>query len=85
MKILEAQHSLAYLCAAFGVSRSGYHAWKTRWPSARQRTDETLSLFLCQAHTASRQTYGSPRLLAALRQQGHFTSRRRVRRLYRQR
>jgi transposase InsO family protein len=75
MKILETQHSPADLCAALGVSRSGYHAWKTRLPSARQRTDETLSLFLCPAHTASRQTYGSPRLLAALRQQGHRTSR----------
>lgn len=84
MKILEAQHSLADLCAAFGVSRSGYHAWKSRPPSARQRADETLSQSLCQVHTASRQTYGSPRLLAALRQQGHRTSRRRVRRLMRQ-
>ena len=84
MKTLETEHSLADLCAAFGVSRSGYHAWKTRAPSARQRADETLSQTLCQAHTASRQTYGSPRLLATLRQQGHRTSRRRVRRLMRQ-
>jgi transposase InsO family protein len=84
MKIHETQHALTDLCAAFGVSRSGYHAWKTRPPSARQRADETLSQTLCQAHAASRQTYGSPRLLAALRQQGHHTSRRRVRRLMRQ-
>lgn len=84
MKILEAQHSLADLCAALGVSRSGYHAWKSRPPSARQRTDEMLSQSLGQAHAASRQTYGSPRLLATLRQQGHRTSRRRVRRLMRQ-
>lgn len=84
MKILETRHSLADLCAAFGVSRSGYHAWKSRPPSARQRADETLSMSLCQVHRASRQTYGSPRLLAALRQLGHHTSRRRVRRLMRQ-
>ena len=84
MKTLQAEHSLADLCAAFGVSRSGYHAWKSRPPSARQQADQTLGQRLCQAHAASRQTYGSPRLLAALRQQGHRTSRRRVRRLMRQ-
>lgn len=43
-----------------------------------------MSQRLCQVHAASRQTYGSPRRLAALRQQGHPTSRRRVRRLMRQ-
>ena len=68
MKIMQAQHTLADLCAAFAVSRYGYHAWKTRPPSGRQRADATLSQSLCQAHAASRQTYGSPRLLAALRQ-----------------
>jgi putative transposase len=84
MKTLAADYSLADLCAALGVSRSGYHAWKSRPPSARQQADGTLSRSLCQVHRASRQTYGSPRLLAALRQQGHRTSRRRVRRLMRQ-
>lgn len=83
MKLLESQHTLSDLCAAFGVSRSGYHAWKHRPACARQQADETLSQALCQVHQTSRQTYGSPRLLAALRQQGHRTSRRRVRRLMR--
>jgi len=32
MKSLEGQHPLTELCAAFGVSRSGYHAWKSRPP-----------------------------------------------------
>ena len=72
------------LCAAFGVSRSGYHAWQGRAPSPRQQADEVLSECLLLAHAQSRQTYGSPRLLQALRQQGHRTSRRRVRRLMRQ-
>lgn len=84
MKTLEAEHSVGELCAAFGVSRSGYHAWKTRGASARTRTDTTLGAQLLRAHAASHGTYGSPRLLQALRTQGVRTSRRRVRRLMRQ-
>lgn len=84
MKALADQYRLTDLCAAFAVSRSGYHAWRIRLPGPRQRTDVELSAHLCRVHAASRQTYGSPRLLQALRQQGHRTSRRRVRRLMRQ-
>ncbi len=84
MKALAPHHLLADLCAAFGVSRSGYHAWKVRPPSARADRDTQLGQHLCQAHTDSRQTYGSPRLLQALQKQGLRTSRRRVRRLMRQ-
>ena len=84
MKALETQHPVIDLCAAFGVSRSGYHAWKSRPPSGRADTDVQLSQRLCQAHDESRQTYGSPRLLQALQKQGLRTSRRRVCRLMRQ-
>lgn len=84
MKTLREQYRLVDLCAAFGVSRSGYHAWQEHAPSSRQRVDEELSRCLLQVHAQSRQTYGSPRLLQALRQQGHRTSRRRVCRLMRQ-
>ena len=84
MNSLAGQYPVADLCAAFGVSRSGYYAWQTRPPSARQRSDVALGLELCRQHTASRQTYGSPRLRAALRRQGHRISRRRVCRLMRQ-
>jgi len=31
---------VAWLCAALGVSLSGFHAWLTRSPSARSRSDE---------------------------------------------
>jgi putative transposase len=84
MKALERQHPVTDLCAAFGVSRSGYHAWKSRPPSGRAQTDAELGRHLCQAHTDSRQTYGSPRLLEALQKKGLRTSRRRVCRLMRQ-
>ena len=84
MKTLEGQHPVTDRCAAFGVSRSGYHAWKNRPPGARADRDTELGQHLCQAHTASRQTYGSPRLLQALQKKGLRTSRRRVCRLMRQ-
>ena len=55
-------------------------------PPARPapRADAELGTHPCQAHVDSRQTYGGPRLLHTLRQQGHRISRRRVRRLMRQ-
>jgi hypothetical protein len=31
---------VAWLCEALGVSRSGFHAWLKRGPSARSREDE---------------------------------------------
>ena len=33
---------VAWLCNAMGVSRSGFHAWLNRSPSARSRSDETV-------------------------------------------
>lgn len=83
MKALSDHHPLGDLCDAFGVSRSGYYAWLRRTPSQRAQADVRLSERLCQAHDASRCTYGSPRLVIVLRRQGHAVSRRRVRRLMR--
>ncbi len=84
MKVLEDHYPIGALCAAFGVARSGYHAWQSRPLSARAGTDVELGRHLCQAHAESRQTYGSPRLLQALQKKGLRTSRRRVGRLMRQ-
>src|SRR6478735_5279754 len=33
---------VAWLCSALDVSRSGFHAWLNRGPSARSRYDEAL-------------------------------------------
>jgi hypothetical protein len=33
---------VAWLCSALDVSRSGFHAWLNRSPSARSRQDEVL-------------------------------------------
>ena len=53
---------VAWMCAALGVSRSGFHAWLTRQPSQRARDDKAI---LSKAHTsfvASDRTYGARRV-----------------------
>lgn len=72
------------LCSALGVSGSGYYAWRTRQPSQQQQTDEALLKEIQVVYQAGRGLYGSPRVHAALRQQGVRCSRKRVARLMRQ-
>jgi hypothetical protein len=36
----KAEHSIKTMCRVLGVSRSGFHAWQSRPPSARQVDDE---------------------------------------------
>jgi putative transposase len=72
------------MCELHGVSASGFYAWHGRAKSRRTQEDERLLERIRQAHTASRQTYGSPRVCASLQQQGEPVSLRRVERLMRQ-
>ena len=85
MKELQARHDypVAVLCSALGVSRSGYYAWCERPASARQRDDERLKVAIRGVHAASRQTYGTRRVLVELRAQGFEAGRDRVDRLRR--
>lgn len=78
------QYLLSELCQALVVSRSGYHAWATRVPGPRAQANATLLPLIAQAHRASRQTYGSPRIRNWLQQRGHRCGRVRVARLMRQ-
>lgn len=65
------------------VSVSGYYAWRKRPHSARAQTDAVLVEHIRRVHADSRQTYGSPRIHAALRQQGIICNHKRVERLMR--
>ena len=51
-----------WLCEALGVSRSGFHAWLTRPPSARARSDEALAAKVKASFLASDRTYGARRV-----------------------
>jgi len=66
------------------VSRSGYYDWLKRKPSQRQKANEVLLAAIRRVYQASRQTYGSPRIHAALQQQGSTASRKRIARLMKQ-
>jgi putative transposase len=72
------------LCRALGVSVSGYYAWRSRAPSQHQQDDAALLKAIGAAYQAGRGLYGSPRIHAALHQQGLRCSRKRVARLMRQ-
>ena len=44
---------VAWLCSALDVSRSGFHAWLNRSPSARSRYDEALLVEIDRASKAA--------------------------------
>jgi transposase InsO family protein len=80
----KAQYPIRLLCRCLAVSRSGYYAWRKRAPSARAKQDARLRVEIAASHSASRRTYGSPRILRDLREDGHRVSRKRVARLMRE-
>lgn len=67
---MSGDHSVPELCAALGVSRSGYHAWRHRPPSRRAQGDAELLELIRQARAASHETYGSPRVTRWVRKRG---------------
>lgn len=83
MKELQSAYRIGDLCAAFAVSRSGYHRWRTARPSRRASEDALLSAQLRELHRQSHATYGRPRLTAALHQRGQRVGPKRVARLMR--
>ncbi|MCP5067986.1 MAG: IS3 family transposase, partial [bacterium] len=60
------------------------YAWGRRLPSERVKQDARLKVKVAVSHSASRRTYGSPRILRDLREDGHQVSRKRVARLMRE-
>jgi transposase InsO family protein len=69
------------MCRVLGIARSAFYAWQRRGPSARGQADATLRLRIAAHFARSRRTYGSPRIVRALRAEQCRTSRRRVARL----
>lgn len=83
---MKAHHSIPLLCVTLSVSPSGYYAWRQRRraPGRRAMENQTLTQQIQEIHGQSRKTYGSPRVVAALRQQGSRHGRNRISRLMRE-
>ncbi len=80
---MKGEHGVRLLCELLEVSSSGYYGWRQKRPSNRQREDAALAAKIAAAHRASRGTYGSPRIVEDLREEGTRTSKRRCARLMR--
>ncbi len=85
MKAHETEFEVQVMSQAFGVSRSGYYAWRKRGETTyRERTNRELTERIQTLFEASHQTYGSPRIYAELKAQGFACSREQVAHLMRQ-
>jgi transposase InsO family protein len=78
---MKGEYPLTTLCRVFGVSRSGYHAWRVRAPSPRQEANARLLDQIRQLHQGRERCYGSPRLTRELQSRGHACSENRIARL----
>lgn len=77
------RYTLKAMLKVLGVSRSGYYAARNRARSKRAIETEKLEVAIAEVFTASRSTYGSPRVAAGLAARGLKASRNRVARLMR--
>jgi transposase InsO family protein len=76
-------HRVDHLCAALGVSRSGYYAGRSRPESRRAQANRTLLLQIRRIHAESREAYGAVKTWRTLNDEGVPCGRHRVRRLRR--
>ena len=78
---LAGEHRVRALCRALGVARSAYYATAQKSARPRAREDVRLGMKIAVLFEQSHRTYGSPRLVMALRRAGERCGRRRVARL----
>ncbi len=74
---------VAWLCEVLGASRSGFHAWLTRKPSARSRSDEELGARISNSFLSSGRAYGARRVWHDLLAEGIVCGLHRIQRLMR--
>ena len=77
----KADNCASRLCDLFKVSRSGFYAWKERPLSLRQREDQVLLARIRSEFESSYRSYGRPRMVEELREQGFKVGHHRVGRL----
>jgi transposase InsO family protein len=74
------------LCEFFGVSRSGFYAWREAQdnPGKRQSQNQELAEKIKRIYQENKSLYGSPKITQALRKEGIRCGHNRVARLMRQ-
>jgi len=77
------EYPVRLMCRVLTVSAAGFYAWCKRSPSARAIADERLLLNVRLSHERSDETYGAPRVLRDLRDEGLRVGKKRVARLMR--
>jgi len=75
---------VALLCEALDVSRSGFHAWLNRSPSARARYDDALLGAIDRSFKGSDRTYGARRVWRDVLAEGFSCGLHRIERLMRE-
>ncbi len=83
MSARQALFPVAVMARVLGVSVTGFHAWRRRPPSAHAIADTALLKQIRTVHASSRETYGAPRVQAALKARGEKHGRKRIARLMR--
>jgi len=69
-----ADYPVTILCSTLGVSPAGYYAWRSRTESRRSAANRELVDDIKQVHRDTSGRYGSPRIHAELKAQGHASS-----------
>ncbi len=79
----QAEFAVSQMCPALKVSPSGYYAWRTRPPSAREMANQALFQDIQTVYDDNDGLYGSPRIHAELKAQGKHCGKNGVARLMR--
>lgn len=74
------QYSVSRACRCLEVSRSGYLQWRIRPRSDRGIANEALDVRVAAIHAHSKRSYGRPRIVRDLHDQGIVVGHERVRR-----
>jgi len=74
-------HSVSLCCELLDVSSSGFYDWRKRLPSNRKIKSGEIKAKILNIFNDSKETYGSPRIKAALERSGDLVGKDRVARL----
>ncbi len=80
----KAHHTVRMICRVIRVSRAAYYVWREAQADPSAEADAVVRVHIRGVHRASRGTYGSPRMTAALRKQGLRVNHKRVARIMRE-